>query len=68
MQLVNNAGIFLSGQVDELTADQHSRVWRPHLGVAQHRRTAWPIMRKRGYGRIVNTTSCSLFGVAGSSP
>ena len=39
-----------------------------HLGGALAvTRAAWPIMREQGYGRIVNTSSASVFGLPGTS-
>jgi len=61
--LVNNAGISIAAPFDEMT----SRDFRRHIdinlmGPAWICRAAWPHMRARGYGRIVNTTSGALAG------
>ena len=61
--VVNNAGISIAAPFDEMT----SRDFRRHidinlLGPLWICRAAWPHMRTKGYGRIVNTTSGALAG------
>jgi NAD(P)-dependent dehydrogenase (short-subunit alcohol dehydrogenase family) len=63
--LVNNAGISIAAPFDEMTA----RDFRRHIdinlmGSVWTCRAVWPHMRSKGYGRIVNTTSGALTGVA----
>jgi NAD(P)-dependent dehydrogenase (short-subunit alcohol dehydrogenase family) len=63
--LVNNAGISIAAPFDEMTP----RDFRRHvdinlLGPLWACRAVWPHMRAKGYGRIVNTTSGALAGVA----
>jgi NAD(P)-dependent dehydrogenase (short-subunit alcohol dehydrogenase family) len=63
--LVNNAGISIAAPFDEMS----SRDFRRHidinlLGPLWMCRAAWPRMRSKGYGRIVNVTSSALAGVA----
>ena len=61
--LVNNAGISIAAPFDEMT----SRDFRRHIdinlmGPIWTCRAAWPHMRAKGYGRIVNITSGALAG------
>jgi len=61
--LINNAAISIAAPFDEMTA----RDFRRHidinlLGPVWTCRAAWPHMRARGYGRIVNTTSGAMAG------
>lgn len=56
--LVNNAGIIGSASAGDLTEEDLSRMLAVHTtGSAGTIRAAWPVMRARRYGRIVNTTS-----------
>ena len=65
--LVNNAGVIAQGSLDELTVEQIERMLDIiALGSISTIRAAWPNMKERGYGRIVNTSSCSIFGVGGA--
>jgi NAD(P)-dependent dehydrogenase (short-subunit alcohol dehydrogenase family) len=62
--VVNNAGIANGGAIDELPAEAFDRLVDIHLGGAVAIcRAAWPIMREQGYGRVVNTSSASVFGL-----
>jgi NAD(P)-dependent dehydrogenase (short-subunit alcohol dehydrogenase family) len=62
--VVNNAGIVNGGTVEELSAEDFDRLLDVHVGgTVAVTRAAWPIFRAQGYGRIVNTTSCSVFGL-----
>jgi NAD(P)-dependent dehydrogenase (short-subunit alcohol dehydrogenase family) len=61
--LVNNAGISIAAPFDEMS----SRDFRRHIdinlmGPIWTCRAAWPHMRAKGYGRIVNITSGALAG------
>ena len=63
--LVNNAGISIAAPFDEMT----SRDFRRHIdinlmGPIWTCRAAWPHMRAKSYGRIVNITSGALAGFA----
>jgi NAD(P)-dependent dehydrogenase (short-subunit alcohol dehydrogenase family) len=62
--VVNNAGIANAGEIDSISVSAFNRLLDIHLGgsVAVSR-AAWPIMRRQGYGRIINTSSSSVFGV-----
>jgi NAD(P)-dependent dehydrogenase (short-subunit alcohol dehydrogenase family) len=63
--VVNNAGI--TGQGDFAEAESYERVYATHLiGTVNVLRAAWPHFLEREYGRVVNTTSGSVFGAAGS--
>ena len=66
--LINNAGIAGGGELDAIPPADFDRMLAIHLGGALAvTRAAWPIMREQGYGRIVNTSSASVFGLPGTS-
>jgi hypothetical protein len=66
--LVNNAGIPPSSLFGDTAAADFDRVVDVSLGAAiRLARAAWPALAARA-GRIVNTTSCSIFGIASSAP
>jgi NAD(P)-dependent dehydrogenase (short-subunit alcohol dehydrogenase family) len=66
--VVNNAGIAGGGDLDEISPDDFDRMIAIHLGgTVAVCRAAWPILRAQGYGRIVNTSSASVFGMPGTS-
>lgn len=62
--LINNAGILRPGYFEELTEQRIDEVLDVHLRAAfTVTQPVWRVMRERGYGRIVMTTSSSgLFG------
>lgn len=63
--LINNAGIFGPGPFASLSAEQFRAMLDVHvLGTVMVTQAAWPHMVDAGYGRIVNTTSESMFGLA----
>jgi len=63
--LVNNAGISIPAPFDVLTPRDFQRHIDINLmGSVWTCRAAWPHMRAKGYGRIVNTTSTALAGFA----
>lgn len=67
--VVNNAGISRGGKFSELTPAEFSHVVEVSLGGSIRLiRSAWPHMAEAGYGRIVNVTSHSVFGIGDSSP
>ena len=67
--IVNNAGIASGGQIDEIPAADFDRMQAIHLGgTVAVCRAAWPVLRAQGFGRIVNTSSASVFGMPGSHP
>jgi NAD(P)-dependent dehydrogenase (short-subunit alcohol dehydrogenase family) len=64
--LVNNAGVGVVAGFDEITSNDIQRLLNVHLmGHIWMCRAAWGPMTKAGYGRIVNTTSGGMFGMAG---
>ena len=65
--LLNNAGIFTDRySFLETTQESFERVLQVHLyGTINCTRAVWPHMQKRGYGKIINTTSA--VGFVGSS-
>jgi NAD(P)-dependent dehydrogenase (short-subunit alcohol dehydrogenase family) len=66
--VVNNAGIAGGGMFDTIEPAAYDRMLAIHLGgTLAVTRAAWPIMTEQGYGRIVNTSSASVFGLPGSS-
>ena len=63
--VVNNAGITGGGNFAE--PESYQRVYATHLiGTVNVFRAVWPHFLERDYGRVVNTTSGSVFGAAGS--
>jgi NAD(P)-dependent dehydrogenase (short-subunit alcohol dehydrogenase family) len=63
--VVNNAGI--TGQGNFAEPESYLRVYATHLvGTVNVLRAVWPHFTERDYGRVVNTTSGSVFGAAGS--
>jgi NAD(P)-dependent dehydrogenase (short-subunit alcohol dehydrogenase family) len=66
--VVHNAGIAGGApNFDELDDDAIRRMFDTHLiGAFNVLRPAWRVMRERGYGRIVNISSGSVFGVYGT--
>ena len=67
--LVNNAGIYPHIPFDEITFAQWRHVLATNLdGVFLCSHAVYPVMRGRGYGRIVNISSATFFiGYAGLS-
>jgi NAD(P)-dependent dehydrogenase (short-subunit alcohol dehydrogenase family) len=66
--LINNAGVFPMGNIEDLQREQIAEMMDVHLfgylWLTQH---AWPIFQRKGYGRIVMTSSASgLFGNRGA--
>ncbi|KAH6711189.1 hypothetical protein DL95DRAFT_363 [Leptodontidium sp. 2 PMI_412] len=65
--LVNNAGA--AGQMsahDNVNVDSFRRVWEiAALGTILLVSAVYPIMEKQGYGRIINTSSDSIYGFGG---
>ena len=68
--LVNNAGNAIAKPIWKLSTDELKRVLDVHLfGTFWSMRAALPHMRRRGYGRIVNTASAlGAFGAPHSAP
>jgi NAD(P)-dependent dehydrogenase (short-subunit alcohol dehydrogenase family) len=64
--LVNNAGMLRNGWFEDLTARQIRDILAVHLaGTFFVTQPAFTAMRERGYGRIVNVSSNTSFGMAG---
>jgi NAD(P)-dependent dehydrogenase (short-subunit alcohol dehydrogenase family) len=60
--LVNNAGIYPHTPFEDVTLQEWRRVIASTLdGVFICSRTAYPMMRDRGYGRIINISSATFF-------
>lgn len=67
--VVNNARISDPGSFGDLSLDQFHRMVQVHyLGTVYVTKAAWPHVRARGYGRIVNTTSEAMFGILPRAP
>jgi NAD(P)-dependent dehydrogenase (short-subunit alcohol dehydrogenase family) len=63
--LVNNAGIIRTGPVDTVSADDWDAMLKTHLyGTFYCTREAAVLMKKQGYGRIINTSSHNGLGAA----
>jgi NAD(P)-dependent dehydrogenase (short-subunit alcohol dehydrogenase family) len=66
--VINNAGIAGGGTFDDISLEDYARMLAIHLGgTLAVSRAAWPLFRSQGYGRIVNTSSASVFGLPGTS-
>jgi NAD(P)-dependent dehydrogenase (short-subunit alcohol dehydrogenase family) len=62
--LVNNAGIIRARPVEEMKTEDWDAVVKTHLyGTFFCTRAAVPIMKKQGYGRMINTSSAVGFGL-----
>jgi NAD(P)-dependent dehydrogenase (short-subunit alcohol dehydrogenase family) len=62
--LINNAGISIAAPFDRMSARDFQRHIDINLmGPVWLCRAAWPHMKARGYGRIINTTSGALAGL-----
>ena len=63
--VINNAGIVGDAPFEDMTADRLNPLIDVHLkGAFYVTRPAWTVMRERGYGRIVNTSSAA--GILGA--
>ncbi len=67
--LVNNAGILRDSSFQKMTMDDWDLIMRVHLrGSMSVTHAAWAIMREKGYGRIIMTTSAAgLYGNFGQA-
>ena len=62
--VVNNAGVCVFADLDEITATDIDLVMSTHVGGTIHvTRAAWPHLREQGYGRIINITSSGFHGL-----
>ena len=66
--VVNNAGFMRSAQFEDLTIEMLDEVLAIHVGGAFHVcQAAWPVFKRKGYGRVVNTSSAmGLFAAKGA--
>jgi NAD(P)-dependent dehydrogenase (short-subunit alcohol dehydrogenase family) len=63
--LVSNAGVIFNVAFDEISsADIQLQIDVNLMGPIWGARAVWPHMKEKGYGRIVNITSGSMFGYA----
>jgi 3-oxoacyl-[acyl-carrier protein] reductase len=63
--LVNNAGVFFRGTLENLDPEDMKRMWRTNVdGVVHVTRVVVPGMKARRYGRIVNVSSIAAHGTA----
>jgi NAD(P)-dependent dehydrogenase (short-subunit alcohol dehydrogenase family) len=63
--VVNNAGIVFNVPFEQLADHDYEKVIDVNLmGPIWVSKAAWPHMKKKNYGRIVNITSGSMFGFA----
>jgi NAD(P)-dependent dehydrogenase (short-subunit alcohol dehydrogenase family) len=66
--LINNAGIIRVQPVYEIVTEDWDAVIKTHLyGTFYCTRSACAVMRQQGYGRIINTSSHTGFGLQGQA-
>lgn len=66
--VINNAGICVNKPFDRTSVDDHRRQFEVnYFGTLYLTQAVWPVMAAAGYGRIVNVTSTSLYGLEGFS-
>lgn len=66
--VINNAGILQTAMFATMTPKQLQDVVGIHLlGAFYVTQPAWRIMQKNGYGRVIMTSSSSIFGMQGNS-
>ncbi|MFI4941319.1 MAG: SDR family NAD(P)-dependent oxidoreductase, partial [Burkholderiales bacterium] len=67
--VINNAGILRDVSFQKMSDDDWNLIQRVHLnGTKSVTQAAWPIMREKGYGRIVMTTSAAgIYGNYGQA-
>ncbi|GAA5050766.1 SDR family NAD(P)-dependent oxidoreductase [Thermocatellispora tengchongensis] len=64
--LLNNAGIFSTGDFETLPAEEfRAQIDVHYFGSLFMARAAWPHLKRSGAGRVVNTVSAALWGVPG---
>ncbi|MCA1321785.1 SDR family oxidoreductase [Bacillus tianshenii] len=68
--LINNAGFAVAGFAEELTIEEYKLQFETNFfGVIRVTNAVLPLMRKQGFGRIINISSISgLVGFPGLSP
>ncbi|MET0251188.1 MAG: SDR family NAD(P)-dependent oxidoreductase [Novosphingobium sp.] len=63
---INNAGICINKPFLETSVTDHRRLFEVnYFGTLHLTRAVWPAMAAAGFGRIVNVTSTSLYGLEG---
>lgn len=67
--VINNAGILRDVSFNKMTRDDWDLILKVHLtGSMSVSHAAWPIMRDKGYGRIIMTTSAAgIYGNFGQA-
>ena len=67
--VINNAGILRDVSFAKMTQEDWDLIMRVHLnGTESVSHAAWPIMREKGYGRIIMTTSAAgIYGNFGQA-
>ena len=67
--VINNAGFMRNGYLEDLTPEGLRELLDVHVGGAFFvSRAAWPVMRAKGYGRIVMTSSAGgMFAMQGEA-
>lgn len=64
--VINNAGCTGGGTIDQMPAADVDRLLAVNVGAAVGvLRAAWPVFVRQRYGRVVNTASGSVMGLAG---
>lgn len=66
--VINNAGMLRRAMFEDVSLDHVKEVIDVHLtGAFNITQPAWKVMKKKGYGRIVMTSSGASFGMQGNS-
>ena len=66
--VINNAGMLRRGMFEDLTPEHFREVIDVHLtGAFNVTRPAWRVMKDKGYGRVIMTSSGAVFGMQGNS-
>jgi NAD(P)-dependent dehydrogenase (short-subunit alcohol dehydrogenase family) len=67
--VINNAGFAGGGPFHEILEADFDRACDVHIrGTRSVLRAAWPHLIRSGAGRVVNTSSASVFGTGGTTP
>ena len=67
--VINNAGFAGGGPFHEIPEADFDRACDVHIrGTRSVLRAAWPHLVRSGAGRVVNTSSASVFGTGGTTP
>jgi NAD(P)-dependent dehydrogenase (short-subunit alcohol dehydrogenase family) len=66
--IIHNAGFLRIALIEDMTARQWREVVDVHLNAAFHVvQPAWREMKRKGFGRVVLTSSSAVFGMQGNS-